>query len=114
MSSVLRSEIHMLRGNLILLTIAAAGIFAASAKAAPSTLWFTFDETSGTLAADSSGNANNGTYTGGPTLGVAAPKNFGAFFPSDGKFVTAPASATLNALGVSNADFSVAFWVKPN
>ena len=25
----------------------------------------------------------------------------------------APASASLNALGVSNADFSVAFWVKP-
>ena len=104
----------MLRRNLILLAIGAAALFATSATGAPLTLWLTLDETTGTAAADSSGNANNGTYTGGPTLGAAAPCNLGAYFPSDGKFVIAPASATLNALGVSNADFSVAFWVKPS
>ena len=88
-------------------------LFTTSATGASLTAWLTFDETTGTTAADSSGNANNGTYTGGPTLGTAAPNNLGAYFPSDGKCVIAPASSTLNALGVSNADFSVAFWVKP-
>src|SRR6478752_5059066 len=104
-------KMHMLRRNLVWLAIGAAGLFASSATGAPLALRFTLDETTGTLAADSSGNANNGTYTGGPTLGAAAPCNLGAYFPADGKFVIAPASATLNALGVSNADFSVAFWV---
>jgi Concanavalin A-like lectin/glucanases superfamily len=104
----------MLRGHFILLALGAAVLFTTSATGATSTVWLTLDETSGTLAADSSGNANNGTYTGGPTLGATAPRNLGAYFPSDGIFVTAPASGTLNALGVSNADFSVAFWVKPN
>ncbi len=72
------------------------------------------NETSGTTASDSSGNANNGTYTGGPTLGAAAPCYLGVNFPANGRYVIAPASATLNAVGVSNANFSVAFWVKPN
>lgn len=72
------------------------------------------DETSGTVATDASGFAHNGTYTGSPTLGAAAPRRFGAYFASDGKYVTAPASTLLNALGTSNADFSVTFWVKPN
>ena len=103
----------MCRVNNILIAIAVAALFATTAIGATSTLWFTLDETTGTTAADSSGNANNGTYTGGPTLGAAAPNNLAAYFPSDGKCVIAPASGTLNALGVSNADFSVAFWVKP-
>lgn len=77
-------------------------------------LWHRLDEPSGTVAADSSGSANSGTYTGGPTLGAAAPHRFGTYFAADGQYVIAPASATLNALGVSNADFSVAFWVKPS
>jgi hypothetical protein len=34
--------------------------------------WYKFDETSGTVAADSSGLGNNGTYTGSPTLNVAS------------------------------------------
>ena len=103
----------MLRGKNILLAIAAVGLFATSATGATLALWFKLDETTGSTAADSSGNGNNGTYTGGPTLGAAAPNNLGAYFPSDGKCVIAPASSTLNALGASNADFSVAFWVKP-
>ena len=78
------------------------------------TLWHKLDEISGAVATDSSGNANNGTYTGAPTLGVTAPHRFGVNFPADNQYVTAPASTTLNAIGVSNADFSVAFWVKPN
>jgi hypothetical protein len=75
--------------------------------------YWKLDETSGSVASDSSGAANNGTYTGGPTLGASAPNNLGVYFPSGGQYVIAPASDTLNAVGVSNADFSVAFWVKP-
>ena len=76
-------------------------------------LYWKMDETNGSMASDSSGAGNNGTYTGGPTLGASAPNNLGAYFPSDGKCVVAPASGTLNALGLNNANFSVAFWVKP-
>ena len=72
------------------------------------------DETSGTTAADSSGIGNHGTYSGSPTLGVAAAVDLGTHFPSNGTMLIAPASASLNSLGVSNADFCVAFWVKPS
>jgi hypothetical protein len=72
------------------------------------------DETSGTSAADSSGVGNHGTFTGSPTLGVSAAVDLGTYFPSDGAFVTAPASASLNSLGASNANFTVAFWVRPS
>ncbi len=34
--------------------------------------WYKFDELSGTTATDSSGNGNDGTYTGSPTLGASA------------------------------------------
>src|SRR5688572_1092998 len=98
----------MLRGHSILLALGAVVLLSTAASGATSTLWFKLDETSGSVATDSSGNGNNGTYTGGPTLGAAAPFNLGVHFQSDGKFVTSPASATLNALGVSDADFSVA------
>ncbi len=104
----------MLRSRSILIALGAAALFASSATGATQMLWLKLDETSGAVAVDSSGNANNGTYTGGPTLGAAAPHRFGTYFAADGQYVIAPASATLNALGASNADFSVAFWVKPN
>jgi hypothetical protein len=103
----------MLRRHSILLALGASVIFTTPVVAAPLTLWFKLDETTGTVATDSSGSGNNGTYTGGPTLGAAAPFNLGAYFPSDNIYVIAPASTSLNAIGVSNADFSVAFWVKP-
>ena len=51
--------------------------------------YWKFEETSGTTAVDSSGMGNDGTYTGGPTLGITAPSNFGVYFPSDGKYVIA-------------------------
>jgi len=104
----------MPRGKNILLAIAMVGLLATTATGASLALRYALDETTGTTAADSSGNGNNGTYTGGPTLGASAPYNLSAYFPSDNKYVIAPASTMLNALGVSNADFSVAFWIKPN
>jgi hypothetical protein len=47
-------------------------------------------------------------------LGASAPYRFGAYFSSGAQGVVAPPSASLNALGASNADFSISFWVKPN
>jgi hypothetical protein len=76
--------------------------------------WYKLDETSGTVAADSSGSGNTATFVGSPTLGVTAVRRFGVYFPGDGKYATAPASATLNALGTANADFTVTYWIKPN
>jgi hypothetical protein len=72
------------------------------------------EETSGTTAVDSSGLGNHGTYSGSPVLGVAAANNLGAHFPSNGTMLVAPASSSLNSLGTSNANFTVAFWVKPS
>ena len=91
-----------------------ASFIAPATAGAALRLWQKLDETSGTLAADSSGNANNGTYTGGPTLGAPGVKGYSAYFAVDGQYVVTPASASLNAIGVSNADFTAAFWVKPN
>lgn len=76
-------------------------------------LHWKLDESSGTIAADSSTLNNTGTYTGSPTLGLAAPRVRGVNFPSDGRLITRAATASLNALGVSNADFTVAFWIRP-
>ena len=36
-------------------------------------IYYRLDETSGSTATDLSGNTNNGTYSGGVTLGVASP-----------------------------------------
>jgi|GEM_PF-2681629 len=71
------------------------------------------DETSGTTAADSSGDGNNGTYVNSPTLGVAAPYKFGAEFKAQ-RYVQVPASAALNKIGENDSNFTVAFWVKPD
>ncbi len=87
---------------------------ASTARAATPILWYKLDETSGAVAADSSGAGNTGTYVGGPTLGAAGMRRNAVYFPANGQYVTAAASASLNAIGAANADFSVAFWVKPN
>ena len=105
---------HMSLGNRTNLgLIAVALLFTAESWAAPVVI-YTLNETSGTVAADSSGAANPGTYTGNPTLGAAAVRLTGIYVAADAQFVYAPASATLNSLGAANADFTVAFWVRPN
>jgi hypothetical protein len=73
-----------------------------------------FDETSGTTATDSSGVGNHGTYSGTPTLGISAAYDLGARFQANGDILTVPASASLNSIGASNANFCVAFWVRPS
>jgi hypothetical protein len=86
----------------------------ACAHAATPIAWYKLDETTGTVAADSSGGGNNAAYVGAPTLGAPGVHRFGAYFSSGAQSVQAPASASLNALGAANADFSIAFWLKPN
>ena len=103
----------MCRKCLYLAVIGAMVLVAGSASGAPMAVWFQLDETTGATAVDSSGSGNNGTYVGNPTLGAAAPFKFGVHFPVDNSYVMAPASSSLNAIGASNADFSVAFWVRP-
>jgi len=83
----------------------------AQVTAVPSDLlaWWKFNETSGTIATDSSGNGRNGTLTNGP---VWAPGLFGGG-------VNIPAvnneSVTLPAGIVSGlSDFTIAGWVKIN
>lgn len=102
------------RSVLALFVAAIAASAASAASGATPIAWYRLDETSGTSAADSSGSGNTGVYTGSPTLGTTAVRRFGVYFGGDGKYLQAPAAATLNSLGVGNADFSVAFWVKPN
>ena len=105
---------HMSLGNRTNLgLIAVALLFTAESWVWPVVI-YTLNETSGTVAADSSGAANPGTYTGNPTLGAAAVRLTGIYVAADAQFVYAPASATLNSLSAANADFTVAFWVRPN
>ena len=68
-------------------------------------VWYKFDETSGTVASDSSGNGKNGTVTGGTW--VAGKIANAVNLSGSTQYVSAPAGvvSTLN-------DFSIATWVK--
>jgi len=67
--------------------------------------WWKFDETSGTTAADSSGNGRNGTLVGSCAW-VAGKINNAVDIPGGTSYVTVPNSITS---GVTN--FSVSAWV---
>ena len=71
---------------------------------------YRLDETSGTVAADSSGNGNDGVYTGGVTLGQAGTCAGSTAVDFDGTtaYVEIPSSPGLDGL---TSDFSVAAWV---
>lgn len=77
---------------------------------ADSPLWYLrFGETSGTTAADSSGNSRNGTYSGGPTLGatglLTGDSNTAVTFDGVNDYVTVPTPAT-------TAGFTLELWIK--
>jgi len=80
-----------------------------SAKATvPEGHWM-LDETSGTIAADSSGNGNDGTYVNGPTLGVAGIRGKAAelnMVDIDDR-IDLPNTVLDGAMAAS-----VAFWIK--
>ncbi|MGD0644446.1 MAG: LamG domain-containing protein [Candidatus Bathyarchaeia archaeon] len=75
--------------------------------------WWRFDEGSGTIAGDSSGNGNNGTLNGSPLPSWVAGKfgdalSFGGSADSDS--VTVPDTPSLRMV---STDFSVSFWIYP-
>lgn len=62
--------------------------------------YWKFDEKTGTVAADASGNGHSGTYTGGITLGSAAltsEPGYSATFDGSTGYVTVPNAAWLNS-----------------
>ncbi len=71
--------------------------------------WYKFDETSGTVAADSSGMGNDGTYAGGPALNVASNGN-----PAMGTAVDFNGSNYVQVPGLygNPSSVSVAAWAK--
>jgi hypothetical protein len=80
-------------------------------------VWYKFDETSGTTAADSSGNARNGTLTnvgsGSATFSATHQVGTGAVNlngsnATNGAYINVPAS--LNAMGATTA-VTLAAWV---
>ena len=72
--------------------------------------YWRLQETSGTTAADSSGNGNPGTYTGGYTLGESGPfgSEKGALFDGSTGYVTVPSAAILQL----TSPFTLEMWAK--
>jgi hypothetical protein len=70
--------------------------------------WWKLDESSGTTAADSSGNGNNGTLSGG-TWQASGGHIAGALHLNAFDVVNCGAAASLNTPSVT-----VAFWMKPD
>ena len=70
--------------------------------------YYKLDETSGTVANDSSGNGHHGTYVGGPTLNQTPPINTGKAIRVDGTddVMTIPASCVIPA----NSSITFEWW----
>jgi hypothetical protein len=74
---------------------------------------YRLDESTGTVAADSSPNHYDGTYKNGPLLaqtGAAAGTGTSAFFDGVDDYVELPRTYTLGILG----DFTVTAWIRPD
>ena len=96
-----------MRTGIILVTAVIIAAFAIPTYAAGDLVaWYKFDETSGTVASDSSGNGKNATLVNGPTWPAGL---FGNAVNLDGTndHLTIPAGI-VSALG----DFSISCWVK--
>ncbi|MEO5714444.1 MAG: LamG-like jellyroll fold domain-containing protein [Luteolibacter sp.] len=83
----------------------------AQVTAVPSDLlaWWKFNETSGTIAADSSGNGRNGTLTNGPVWTTGLFDGAVSIPAVNNESVTLP-SGIVSGLG----DFTISGWVKVN
>lgn len=88
--------------------------WASGANAGTLIAHYRLDETSGTTAADSSGNGYDGEYRGGVTQNITpAPRAQAANFDSDGEYVFAPTNSDFANLNGPDEDFTVAFWFRP-
>lgn len=76
-------------------------------------LYWRFEETSGTTAADESGNSRTGTYVGSPTLDVAGIDSSSAVqFSTVDDHVDGPSDSAVQFTGTSA--FTVEAWVIPD
>jgi hypothetical protein len=76
--------------------------------------YYHLDETSGTSAADSSGNSHTGTYNGTPSLNQTSNLPFGggtavSFTTASSQYVTCSGAQVYSTSG-----YSIEFWVKAN
>lgn len=74
-------------------------------RAAGPTTWLRFEEQSGVVAIDSSGNGNHGTYQNSPTLGVSSIISLGATFDGSTEYLSLPLTAAISGTG----DFAIEF-----
>ena len=81
----------------------------------PVGVWL-LNETSGTSAADSSGNGNSGTYTGGYTLSQSGPTNIGpaTLFNGSSGYVALGAPSALNLTSAWHLEAWVYLTSTPN
>lgn len=88
-----------------------ATIYAAAVLALNPQAYFPMLEGSGSTMTDASTNANNGTYNGSPTLGVAGPFSgaTGVAFDGASQWAQAPHIAAYNP---GTGDFSIVLWAK--
>jgi hypothetical protein len=71
--------------------------------------YWNFDEGSGTTAADSSGNGNNGTLVNGPTWTVGKVGSEALSFDGSSGYVNAGSATSLNSLG----PLTLSAWIYP-
>jgi prepilin-type N-terminal cleavage/methylation domain-containing protein len=71
-----------------------------------------FDECSGTVANDTSGNGNNGAFVGSPTWSTNTPSGKGCSlnFNAVGNYISVPDSNSLDLA----SNFTISFWVYLN
>jgi len=94
----------------LILVLSLVGISAAQDLTEGLVGWWTFDEGSGTIAADSSGNGNDGTLNG-PVEWTTEGKIGGAMaFTGPYNFVLVPSSPSLNPTDA----ITIAAWINPN
>ncbi|HVT26923.1 MAG TPA: right-handed parallel beta-helix repeat-containing protein, partial [Lacipirellulaceae bacterium] len=76
-------------------------------------VFYKLDETTGSIANDSSGNGRDGTYTGGVMLGAPGglndPSNYAATFDGVNDYIAVPSPAAF-----ATSQVSIEAWIKPD
>ena len=97
---------------LILSTRLDYSLFSAGVTLPTDYAYWKFDETTGSVFADSSGNGNTGSEVGTLTMGATAVATDGgnavAGFTTDTNYITVPHSSSIDIVG----EFAVSFWIK--